>query len=94
MHILHSELTILAVIAQCLFVNTSLRCVQEKLHLRLGLATHIIDAYLNFCGESQYAHLSKRTLYRVLKEMPASQRKSLAGMFSTVNSELLVPHLY
>ena len=45
---------------------------------------HIILYYLQrYCQENQFIPLSQSTLYKILKELKPSQRKSLAGLDNT-----------
>ena len=44
---------------------------------------HITAYYLQFCQDNNYESLSESSLYRILKELKPSQRKSLAGLDNT-----------
>ena len=44
---------------------------------------HIIAYYLKFCQDNNYESLSESSLYRILKELKPSKRKSLAGLDNT-----------
>ena len=44
----------------------------------------VIDYYLTVCRESEFNALSASSLYRILKSIKPSQRKSLAGLDNTV----------
>lgn len=40
----------------------------------------MISQYLSFCAEDDFEPLSRATIFRVLKEREASQKKSLQGL--------------
>ena len=42
--------------------------------------SHVIASYIQRCSESQFEALSKRTLFRLLQQLKATQRRSLAGI--------------
>lgn len=44
------------------------------------ISARIIKQYISYCKDTQFAHLSERELYRVLKFCPAQQRKALQGL--------------
>ena len=41
---------------------------------------HVIASYIQRCSESQFEALSKRKLFRLLQQLKATQRRSLAGI--------------
>jgi CII-binding regulator of phage lambda lysogenization HflD len=45
-----------------------------------GLKAHVIDDYLTFCKEIDFPHLSKNTLFNILKTIKPSKKKAMAGM--------------
>ena len=49
---------------------------------------HIMAYYLQFCQDNNYEPLSESSLYRILKELKPSQRKSLAGLDNTTADRL------
>ena len=57
--------------------------IQTTPHAVITAKYKHIAYYLQFCQGNNYESLSESSLYRILKELKPSQRKSLAGFDNT-----------
>ena len=56
--------------------------------VRTVIGSRIISAYLAYCAEDNFTALKRSSLYHILKQCSASQRKSLCGLDSTTADDM------